>query len=526
MLRASFLSPRSWHRRLIIASSLNGALAMSGLRLAPAARGAAEAAKAAEQAELAALRRQLAAQTEENEGIMSLQTQLQAQLRVAVERADASEEKLKTARRKAAGGAADGAAALDALHGELQSREVEVAELRNRLAEAQAGWAAAERAADDASASARAATAAQLSAEARAAAADLRAERNSSGVQARVGGNALTSRPPAPHARLATPQDAAGEVDAANARRAAAEADASTLRERVRALEAELASARAAAAAAVAGGPAERRARVEQSHSAQAVLLAEQLASRERQLVAKERQLAALKSEREELRLRVERAAGPGGYQALTAAAEEEAGAALAVAEAAKARARAQRDSLASALERVAGADAVAAALRETDAGPSRTAGVSSAAERAATERADEALRAADVLRCERTELRRRIAELEALHNAALPGKLAAADAGRDSALRAAEVAERRLRAVSTDREAIRARLEAAEAALTAAAEAAAVAGGTPEPAVPTDARLASAAAAVTAVVERLRDREAVLAKVISRGVSGVVAAA
>ena len=317
------------------------------------------------------------------------------------------------------------------------------------------------------------------------------------------------------------------------------------LRGRARELETQVSSTLTSLTELEHGGPASRRARADGVASQQIEYLTQQMASRDRQLAAKDRQLAALKLAREDLQRRVDTSAGPGGYAKLLADAERDAAEAVEAARQALSKARLERDALGVALERVAGTAAVTAALADAghtgglaasahhgakDGGGHRSgsssggghasATSSSVAERAALERADEALTQCDVLRRERAELRRRVGELEALCDPKLPLKVSQTDSALLAATRRADVAERQLATVKADREELRARLEEAEkhggGGISTGSRASTDAEAD-KPVAAIREELAGAHARVVDAMAKLKDRETVLVKVLAR---------
>ena len=311
------------------------------------------------------------------------------------------------------------------------------------------------------------------------------------------------------------------------------------LRGRARELEVQVSSTLTSLTELEHGGPAARRARADGVASQQIEYLTQQVASRDRQLAAKDRQLAALKLAREDLQRRVDTSAGPGGYTKLLADAERDAAEAVEAAREALSRARRERDALGVALERVAGTGAVTAALADVGHGAGGTASssshhhhhgakdgkssgamtTSSVAERAALERADEALAQCDVLRRERAELRRRVAELEVLCDPKLPLKVSQTDSALLAATRRADVAERQLAAVKADREDLRARLEEAEkhGGVGSGSGSRAADGEVEKPVAAIREELVGAHARVVDAMAKLKDRETVLVKVLAR---------
>jgi hypothetical protein len=311
------------------------------------------------------------------------------------------------------------------------------------------------------------------------------------------------------------------------------------LRGRARELEVQVTSTITSLTELEHGGPAARRARADGVASQQIEYLTQQVASRDRQLAAKDRQLAALKLAREDLQRRVDTSAGPGGYAKLLADAERDAAEAVEAAREALGRARQERDVLGVALERVAGTGAVTAALADVGQGAggatassshhhhgakdSKSSGgagaTSSVAERAALERADEALAQCDVLRRERAELRRRVGELEVLCDPKLPLKVSQTDSALLAATRRADVAERQLAAVKADREDLRARLEVAEkhGGNGQGSGSRAADGEVEKPVAAIREELVGAHARVVDAMAKLKDRETVLVKVLAR---------
>ena len=305
------------------------------------------------------------------------------------------------------------------------------------------------------------------------------------------------------------------------------------------------------------GGGAGRRARADASAQQHASFAAEQLAAANRAMASKDRQLAALKGERAELSAALDAAAGPGGAHRLAQRYEADAAARAEAAERARDVARRERDALASALEaapppsggaaavaaavaaaRRAAAAAAAAAAADSGDGGGGGGGVGEGAptaadllsdaktsrERAALERLDEAEAAVAALKRERVALR---CELDAAVAVASPDAARAASTQADRAdaeARRAEVAERQLGGVKAERAALRARIEELEAELGS------VPTDDPLPSTTRGAALLAhvvssqvrhelegAREAVAGVMERLREREAVLAKVLAR---------
>lgn len=335
-------------------------------------------------------------------------------------------------------------------------------------------------------------------------------------------------------------QAAAGERARVDARAQDAISECESLRSRCRELEVQLSSALSSLSGLEGGAVGSRRARAEGAAAQQVEYLNEQLAVKERLLVARDRQLSALKAARGELQATVDAAAGPGGYSKLAGALEADAAESVALAQKAAAAARRERDCLAVALEAVSGAAVVHATLRDarcatggensvsssvTTASGGATKGGGAAAgapqhsvvERLALERADEALAACEVLRRERAELRRRVEELGALADPRLPQQLQGADARATAAQRRADVAERQLAAVKAEREQLRQRLDAAELGSASAGPLPASSDGADPNNQPLRQELAAVQVQVADVIERLRDREKVLAKVLAR---------
>lgn len=337
-------------------------------------------------------------------------------------------------------------------------------------------------------------------------------------------------------------QEAAQTTSYLEAKLKEVQAENAGLRGRVRELETQVSLSLSSLTDLQHGGPADRRLRVDGVAAQQIEVLTQQVAAKDRQLVAKDRQLAALKLAREDLQTRVDATAGPGGYAKLLADAERDAAEAADAARAALAKARSERDALAVALERVGGATAVDAALREvshsgrasslaTSGGEHRGGAPSSSstvAQRAALERADEALAQCDVLRRERAELRRRVAELEALCDPKVQLKASQSESSVMAAHRRADVAERQLAVVKADREALRVRLEEAERQADAGGDAMQHAAAPDGGVAAVKDELASAQARVMDALTKLRDREKVLVKVLARtqGVAGGAASA
>ena len=520
-------------------------------------------------AELARLRRMLASKEEENSAIMDLQKQLQAQLREAVQRADAADAAAAAAKEKTAALERDlgeASIAVEDLARQLGARDDDALRLDKELSQAKKAAAQAAAAAGEAAAYARDESTGLVQAEARAAAAELRAEKLAAAAEVRyrrcvcgavcgvetrrrVGGGArhtgpcsllfafqakLKRRP----LLLPAPQEASLHQAYLESKVKDLQGENAALRGRARELEVQVSSTLTSLTELEHGGPAARRARADGVASQQIEYLTQQVASRDRQLAAKDRQLAALKLAREDLQRRVDTSAGPGGYTKLLADAERDAAEAVEAAREALSRARRERDALGVALERVAGTGAVTAALADVGSGAggamaaasahhhhhhgandAKSSGASatssSVAERAALERADEALAQCDVLRRERAELRRRVAELEVLCDPKLPLKVSQTDSALLAATRRADVAERQLAAVKADREDLRARLEEAEKHAGGGSRAAD--GEVDKPMAAIREELSGAHARVVDAMAKLKDRETVLVKVLAR---------
>ena len=134
------------------------------------------------------LRKQLASSQEENESIMSLQTQLQATLRQAVTRADEAEAQLKAATKKRSSAEKE---AVETAAAALRRSEEERLALGEELRGAREASAASERRAEEVREQLRAQAAKLLTLEARCAAAELRAEKGAAGAQVRNPARAL-----------------------------------------------------------------------------------------------------------------------------------------------------------------------------------------------------------------------------------------------------------------------------------------------------------------------------------------------
>ena len=139
-------------------------------------------------AELARLRRMLASKEEENSAIMDLQKQLQAQLREAVQRADAADVAAAAAKEKTAGLERDlgeASVAVADLARQLGARDDDALRLDKELGQAKKAAAQAAAAAGEAAAYARDESTGLVQAEAHAAAAELRAEKLAAAAEVR-----------------------------------------------------------------------------------------------------------------------------------------------------------------------------------------------------------------------------------------------------------------------------------------------------------------------------------------------------
>jgi hypothetical protein len=139
-------------------------------------------------AELARLRRMLASKEEENAAILDLQKQLQAQLREAVQRADAADVAASAAKETTAALERDlgeASVAVEDLARQLEARDDDALRLDKELGQAKKAAAQAAAAAGEAAAYARDESTGLVQAEARAAAAELRAEKLAAAAEVR-----------------------------------------------------------------------------------------------------------------------------------------------------------------------------------------------------------------------------------------------------------------------------------------------------------------------------------------------------
>jgi len=138
--------------------------------------------------EVQRLRRLVSAKEEENSAILDLQKQMQAQLREAVQRADAAEAAAAKATERATRAEADlaeaGATVEDLAH-QLETRDDDALRLERELAQAKHNAADAAAAAGEAASHARVESAGLMQAEARAASAELRADKLAAATEVR-----------------------------------------------------------------------------------------------------------------------------------------------------------------------------------------------------------------------------------------------------------------------------------------------------------------------------------------------------
>ena len=139
--------------------------------------------------EVGRLRRMLASKEEENASIMDLQKQLQAQLREAVQRADAADAAAAAAKDRSASLERDlgeASVAVEDLARQLEARDDDALRLDRELGQAKRAAAEAAAAAGEAAAYARDESTGLVQAEARAAAAELRADKLAAAAEVRL----------------------------------------------------------------------------------------------------------------------------------------------------------------------------------------------------------------------------------------------------------------------------------------------------------------------------------------------------
>lgn len=225
--------------------------------------------------------------------------------------------------------------------------------------------------------------------------------------------------------------------------------------------------------------------------------LTEQVAMKDRQLVAKDRQLTALKAEREELTERADEAAQRSGPAAPSAELLDK----LDLAERTVAALKRERDEIMSRLEEGSRS--------------AKTATGKSIAEKLAEEKAEAAEAAAEKLRAERTELRRKVEELQSSMTPAVADVSRKADVRIAEAERRADVSERQLSAVRAERDDLRRKLDESLAGGMAVVSSDSVVRTGALSAVRDE--LMAVQAEVSGVIDKLRDREKVLAKVLAK---------